>query len=700
MLVIFAAYLAAAQMAEGQTVAYGQTEFVSDVPALAPNFNPSLQNPWGMAFQPGQAFLLADERTEGVTAFDATGLNAGLGGFPVPAHVTAIVAVSPNQFQVPGFNLQFLVTSKEGKVFAWGPDVRGDIPVTAFLEVDNSATGAVYTGAVVMVPNPTCCNPFLAVANFHDGHIEELNGVFAPLSGPGTFSDPNLPAGYAPYGMQIVGNQVFVTYAVQNATKTDFVEGQGNGIVNVFDKEGNFVKRFATGGPLDAPWGVAQAPANFGPFSNDILIGNAGNGIINAFDPNTGKFVGTLKDGNGNAIVDLTLHGMTFRTDGFGDPNTLYLAVGLGNGLDGLFAGVRAGLVTTTQITSQHGANGSTIFTANVTPGPGNIGIPTGSVSFTLDGNIPPTKVALTGETASFTATPVGQGEHIVRAIYSGDATFLTSRSSLEVQVAAIPTTTTINAPANAAAGEMVTLQASVRGQGGTPTGQVAFQDGATTLGTVNLDASGKVSFSTTTLAAGAHTITASYLGDNIFGASASTSATVTIAAADFALGATPSNATVTAGQSTQFMVTITPAGGFSGQVTFACSQVTGILCTFNPATVTPNHGAASTTLTVSTSANVPRYGAVMGTGGGPGLLMVSVALFVMIGLSARKYPGARKPLLACAVALAFAAISVTLQGCGGYSNGTQANRGTAMIQVTAHSGTITQATSVSVTVQ
>src|SRR4029077_7557207 len=156
--------------------------------------------------------------------------------------------------------------------------------------------------------------------------IETFLPGFASVALPGSFTDPNLPASYAPFGIQAIGRQVFVTYAVQDAAKHDPVVGAGNGVVSIFDMDGNFVRRFATGGALNAPWGITEASANFGPFSNDILIGNVGDGAINAFDPTSGQFVGQLLDGDGFSLAEVGLHGLVFRTDRLGDPSTLYFA--------------------------------------------------------------------------------------------------------------------------------------------------------------------------------------------------------------------------------------------------------------------------------------------------------------------------------------------------------------------------------------
>jgi hypothetical protein len=149
-----------------------------------------------------------------------------------------------------------------------------------------------------------------------------------------------LPAGYAPYNLSVVGDAVFVTYAPQNGARNAPAFGDGNGLVDIYDAEGNFVRRFVSNGALNAPWGVVKASSNFGAFSGDILIGNAGDGIINAFDPVSGAPVGKLKDGNGNLIMNPDLHGMAFGDGVAGDSNTLYIAAGLGGVDTGVFGAI------------------------------------------------------------------------------------------------------------------------------------------------------------------------------------------------------------------------------------------------------------------------------------------------------------------------------------------------------------------------
>ncbi len=200
---------------------------------------------------------------------------------------------------------------------------------------DDSGSGAVYTGLAILTPQ--CCREYLALAEFHAAFVATYDISFNLLSTSGSFKDSSLPAGYAPFNIQQIGTQVFVTYAVQDASGTNPVVAPGNGIVNVFDQEGNFIRRFASNGPLNAPWGIAQAGANFGAFSNDILIGNFGDGVINAFDPTSGSFLGQIKDPLGNVIINPGLWALIFRADGVGAPNTLYFSAGSTGQDHGLF---------------------------------------------------------------------------------------------------------------------------------------------------------------------------------------------------------------------------------------------------------------------------------------------------------------------------------------------------------------------------
>lgn len=331
--------------ASAQSNTYQQTNLVSDLPQTAVHADRNLLNPWGIAVIPGEAFFISANHHGGARLYDAAGNNVNPVQFAIPPadgettrpRPSGIVVNSTDEFILNGIASQLLIAAEDGTISGWA-SVNGNLPSVAAQGVDKSSEGAVYKGIAVLTP--ACCAPFLAVTNFHSGFVESFTGFFVRLAPPGSFTDPALPAGYVPFGIQVIGSQVFVTYALQNAAKHDPVLGPGHGIVSIFDLEGNFVKRFATGGPLNTPWSVAKASAHFGAFSNAILIGNFGDGTIEAFNALTGKFLGRLKDKNGKYIVNPRLWGLTFGSGGTGDANTLYFTAGPNLGKDGLFGAI------------------------------------------------------------------------------------------------------------------------------------------------------------------------------------------------------------------------------------------------------------------------------------------------------------------------------------------------------------------------
>lgn len=322
---------------------FQQTNLVADVAGSAAHTDPGLLNPWGIAFEPGQPFFIADHNRGSAKVFAPSGDAAIPLGFSIPipsgntppSRPTGVV-FNPiaEDFLVRGTPAQFLFASEDGTISTWA-SLNGDNPTFAVLARDDSAGDFVYKGLAILTPE--CCREYLALADFHGGFIATYDTGFNLLATLGSFKDSNLPAGYAPFNIEQIGTQVFVTYAVQDASGINPVLAPGNGIVNIFDQEGNFIRRFASNGPLNAPWGIAQASANFGSLSNDLLIGNFGDGTINAFDPATGRFLGQIKDSAGNTITNPGLWALVFRADGVGSANTLYFTAGASGQNHGLF---------------------------------------------------------------------------------------------------------------------------------------------------------------------------------------------------------------------------------------------------------------------------------------------------------------------------------------------------------------------------
>lgn len=355
-----------------QSSSYKQTNLTSDTAGPAPNVDPNLVNPWGIAYFPNNAFWISDNNSGFTTLYNASGVNAG--SFAVPHSVantglstpSGIVAnISGAGFAVNGKPGLFIFDSEDGAITAWD----GSDPVT--IAVDNSQTGAVYKGLALITNGG---GSFLLAANFNSGAVEVYDHLFDAAHLAGTFTDPNLPSGFAPFGIHVINNQVLVTYAMQDQAKHDPVHQAGAGYVDLFDLNGNFVQRLISQGNLNAPWGAVIPPSGFGAFGGKLLVGNFGDGTINAFDPAAGTFIDQMKDSTGAPITNASLWDMVFGGGGTsGDPNTLYITAGLSNEQHGLFAAITAN--STPPPTADFSISTST-STATVTAG--------GSASITL----------------------------------------------------------------------------------------------------------------------------------------------------------------------------------------------------------------------------------------------------------------------------------------------------------------------------
>lgn len=339
---LFLALLATARIASAQTNSYTQTNLSSDTPGNAAFTSPDLINPWGIAFIPGNPFWIADNNSGKTTLYDKTGNLLGTFTIPPPhggsgpATPTGIVANTQGGFNVAGISTQFIFATEDGTISGWYPTIP-----TAILAVDNSTHGAVYKGLAMVSNNGT--NTLLA-ANFNSAAVEAYDTNFNPVTLAGTFTDPMLPTGFAPFGIHVIGgNQVLITYAQQDSAKHDPVHAAGAGYASLFDTQGNFVRRVASQGNLNAPWGATIAPSTFGMFQGALLIGNFGDGTINAFDLNSGNLLGQLQDAHGNVITNASLWELLFDPSGqTGNPNTLYITAGLNNEQHGLFAAITA----------------------------------------------------------------------------------------------------------------------------------------------------------------------------------------------------------------------------------------------------------------------------------------------------------------------------------------------------------------------
>jgi uncharacterized protein (TIGR03118 family) len=322
-----------------------------------------LQNAWGIAFSPaGSPFWINDNATGCSTLYDGEGAKVTLQvSIPLPGNVIPLTSCQPvyasnppnptpaaptgivwnpsAAILVPDTTIAavFIFATEDGTISAWA---AGLTPATnAVLAVDNShvpspSNGAVYKGLVFGV---NAKGGFLFATNFRSGRIDVFgpNG-FTPATTDGGFIDPNIPAGYAPFGIANIDGDLFVTYAKQDDQKHDDVAGRGHGFVDVFDTDGHLLRRFASRGALNSPWGVTRASFAFGRFSGKILIGNFGDGRINVFDED-GKLLDLLEDAYGNPLVIDGLWSLALGGGRNSSPDTLYFTAGPNKESNGLF---------------------------------------------------------------------------------------------------------------------------------------------------------------------------------------------------------------------------------------------------------------------------------------------------------------------------------------------------------------------------
>jgi uncharacterized protein (TIGR03118 family) len=330
-----------------------QTNLVSDGAVPAAATDPKLVNPWGLAASSGSPWWVNDNGTGVSTLYNGSGAKQALVvTIPPPTGSPAGTTSTPtgmvfngktSEFLVngPGTAAHFIFATEDGSISGWNGGTN------AVLEVNNSGSGAVYKG-LALANNGTA--DFLYATNFHAGTVDVFDSSFHQVTlASGAFTDSRIPKGFAPFGIANVTppgatqSFLFVTYAKQNAEKHDDVAGRGNGFVDVFDASGNLLQRVASRGTLNSPWGIALAPSNFGRNSNELLIGNFGDGRINAFKFPQGrshKFAsaGQLMNVRGKPVTISGLWALAFGNGANAGPtNTLFFTAGVNHEADGLF---------------------------------------------------------------------------------------------------------------------------------------------------------------------------------------------------------------------------------------------------------------------------------------------------------------------------------------------------------------------------
>ncbi len=318
--------------------AYGVARLVSDVPGLADHVDRRLVNAWGMAAGPASPWWVADNGTDRSTLYDGT-------GGAIPLVVRAGGAPTGTVFNGgPGFVVRkggssgpslFLFDTEAGTIRGWNPTVPGPGTSTrAFTVVNEHGKGAIFKGLAI---SPT--GDLLYATDFHNGRVDVFDTRFHQVL-KGAFRDPSLPSRYAPFGIQELGGYIFVTYALQDADAEDELAGAGRGFVDMFSADGTLLSRVASHGPLNAPWGLAWAPSDFGRFGGDLLVGNFGDGRIHAYAWDGGGFShdGLLRRGSGDPVWIDGLWAIAFGNGGpAGATNALFFTAGPQDESHGLF---------------------------------------------------------------------------------------------------------------------------------------------------------------------------------------------------------------------------------------------------------------------------------------------------------------------------------------------------------------------------
>lgn len=304
---------------------------VSDLPDTADFQDPNLINPWGIATTATSPFWLSNNGSGTSTLYGTTGAPIALvvtvptTTGPTGGAATGIIANATTSFPVAtGKAASFIFCTEDGTISGWNSSVNATV---AIITVDNTKAGSVFKGCVT---GGTAAAPVLYATDFHNGVVDMFDANFKPIASTTAFVDSSIPAGFAPFGIANLGGKIYVSYAKQDAAKHDDVAGAGNGYVDVFDASGTLITQLISKGALNSPWGMQIAPSTFGQFSGALLVGNFGDGTINAFDSAKGTSLGALKDSTGHTLTIAGLWGLLFGNGGRGgDTSTLYFTAGI-----------------------------------------------------------------------------------------------------------------------------------------------------------------------------------------------------------------------------------------------------------------------------------------------------------------------------------------------------------------------------------
>jgi uncharacterized protein (TIGR03118 family) len=336
-------------------------DLVSDQPGVAPITDPNLVNAWGIAVGPATMWVSSNEKDlstiyTGDVAGSPFAKNPLEVNIPGGAPTGQVFNSTTSDFMVTDgthtAKALFIFASESGAVTGWAPTVPLPPPSHDAQGGFQANDGAIYKGIALANDSVRNAN-FLYLTDFHNNKVDVLDSTFHKTTLGGTFTDPQLPSGFAPFNVAAVNGKLYVTYAKQDDDAEDDAAGAGNGFIDVFTTDGVFEKRLVSQGPLNSPWGMAVAPANFGDFSNDLLVGNFGDGRINAFDATTGALLGTLSSSKGHPLVTEGLWGLAFGNGTTaGDTNTLFFTAGPDGESHGLLGKITANAPGTSPVSA------------------------------------------------------------------------------------------------------------------------------------------------------------------------------------------------------------------------------------------------------------------------------------------------------------------------------------------------------------
>ncbi len=327
--------------------AYHQTNLVSDLPGTAQLTDSDVVNPWGLAFSPTSPAWVANNGTGKATLYRGFVDGSPIAKVPLVVSIPGGAPTGQVFNPTPGFVVSsgtssgpalFIFDSEAGLVTGWNPGVPPPPPSTQ-AQVGASVPDAIYKGLAIA---STTGGTFLYAANFHQGRIDVFDSSFNLVHLSGSFQDPEIPPGFAPFNVQALGGLLYVTYAKQDAAREDDVAGPALGFVDVYSTSGQLLRHLIEHGQLNAPWGLVLAPAGFGRFSGALLVGNFGDGRINAYDPTTGEFLGRLRREDNSPVQIDGLWALRFGNGVIGNPTTLLFTAGIDDEAHGLFGAIQA----------------------------------------------------------------------------------------------------------------------------------------------------------------------------------------------------------------------------------------------------------------------------------------------------------------------------------------------------------------------